>query len=95
MRILTIIIASLLALGIFFDGLRASDPYDPVPGAYDDLTTEQVENLESEREASRMIDEEVSRGGDRFLVMEATAYTWTGQLPVHGRTGGRWQWTPM
>lgn len=80
--LIVVVILVLTLIGVNY--LRASDPYDPVPGAYDDLTTEQVENLESEREASRMIDEEVSRGGDRFLVMEATAYTWTGNQTASG-----------
>jgi 3D (Asp-Asp-Asp) domain-containing protein len=64
--------------------LRADDPYDPVPGAYDGLTTEEIEQLEAEREASRMIDQEVSRGAERVMMMEATAYTWTGQRTASG-----------
>lgn len=84
MRVLTIIVALLLTLGLVFDGTRAVDPYEPVPGAYDGLTEQEIEQLEAEREASRMIDEEVSRGGERILTMEATAYTWTGQRTASG-----------
>ena len=86
MRVLTIAIALLLllALGLVYDGVRAVDPYEPVPGAYDGLTEQEIEQLEAEREASRMIDEEVSRGGERILTMEATAYTWTGQRTASG-----------
>jgi 3D (Asp-Asp-Asp) domain-containing protein len=31
-----------------------------------------------------MIDQEVSRGAERILVMECTAYTWTGQRTASG-----------
>gem|GEM_PF-3207486 len=64
--------------------LRADDPYDPVPGTYDGLTAERIDNLEAEREASRLIDQEVSRGGERVLTMEATAYTWSGSKTASG-----------
>ena len=86
MRVLTIAIALLLllALGLVYDGVRAVDPYEPVPGAYDGLTEQEIEQLEAEREASRMIDEEVSRGAERVMMMEATAYTWTGQRTASG-----------
>jgi len=84
MRVLTIIVALLLTIGLIYDGTRATDPYEPVPGAYDGLTTEEIQQLETEREASRMIDEEVSRGADRIMTMEATAYTWTGQRTASG-----------
>lgn len=84
MRVLTIIVALLLTLGLVYDGVRAMGPYEPVPGAYDGLTEQEIEQLEAEREASRMIDEEVSRGGERIMTMEATAYTWTGQRTASG-----------
>ena len=87
MRFLTLIIGLLFALVLVFNGLRPAepiDPYEPAPGAYDGLTTEQITNLEAEREASRMIDEEVSRGAERVMMMEATAYTWTGQRTASG-----------
>lgn len=84
MRVLTIIVALLLTIGLIYDGTRAMDPYEPAPGAYDGLTAEQITNLEAEREAARLIDEEVSRGGERVIVMEATAYTWTGQRTASG-----------
>ena len=76
MRVLTIIVALLLTIGLIYDGTRAKDPYEPAPGAYDGLTAEQITNLEAEREASR--------GGERILTMEATAYTWTGQRTASG-----------
>ena len=79
MRFLTLIIGLLFALVLVFNGLRPAepiDPYEPVPGAYDGLTTKEIEQLEAEREASRMI--------DQVLVMEATAYTWTGQRTASG-----------
>lgn len=84
MRVLTIIVALLLTIGLIYDGTRATDPYEPVPGAYDGLTGQEIEQLEAEREASRLIDEEVSRGAERILTMEATAYTWTGQRTASG-----------
>jgi 3D (Asp-Asp-Asp) domain-containing protein len=84
MRVLTIIVALLLTIGLIYDGTRAMDPYEPIPGAYDGLTEQEIEQLEAEREASRMIDEEVSRGGERIMTMEATAYTWTGQRTASG-----------
>jgi 3D (Asp-Asp-Asp) domain-containing protein len=87
MRILGFIMTLLLALAIVYSGLRPTeptDPYEPVPGAYDGLTTEEIEQLEAEREASRLIDEEVSRGAERVMMMEATAYTWTGQRTKSG-----------
>jgi 3D (Asp-Asp-Asp) domain-containing protein len=84
MRILTIIMALLLTLGLVYDGTRAVDPYEPVPGAYDGLTGQEIEQLEFEREASRLIDQEVSRGADPVMMMEATAYTWTGQRTASG-----------
>ena len=78
MRILNFIIALLVAvtLVLICAGTRAVDPYEPAPGAYDGLTAEQITNLEAEREASR--------GGERILTMEATAYTWTGQQTASG-----------
>jgi 3D (Asp-Asp-Asp) domain-containing protein len=86
MRILNFIIALLVAvtLVLICAGTRALDPYEPAPGAYDGLTTEQITNLEAEREASRMIDQEVSRGVDPVMMMECTAYTWTGQRTKSG-----------
>lgn len=86
MRFLTFIIALLVAvtLVLICAGTRAVDPYEPAPGAYDGLTAEQITNLEAEREAARLIDEEVSRGAERILTMEATAYTWTGQRTKSG-----------
>ncbi len=84
MRVLTIIIALLLTIGLVYDGSRALDPYEPAPGAYDGLTGQEITNLETEREASRLIDEEVSRGAERILVMECTAYTWTGNKTATG-----------
>jgi 3D (Asp-Asp-Asp) domain-containing protein len=83
MRVLIFIVALLLGLALVCDGISV-DPYEPAPGAYDGLTTEQIANLEAEREASRMIDQEVSRGAERILVMECTAYTWTGQRTKSG-----------
>ena len=79
MRFLTLIIGLLFALVLVFNGLRPAepiDPYEPVPGAYDGLTTKEIEQLEAERE--------VSRGSERVMVMEATAYTWTGQRTASG-----------
>ena len=84
MRVLTIIIALLLALGLVYYGTRAIDSYEPVPEAYDGLTEHEITNLETEREASRLIDEEVSRGAERIMTMEATAYTWTGYRTASG-----------
>jgi len=83
MRVLIFIVALLLGLALVCDGISV-DPYEPVPGAYDGLTAEEIQQLETEREASRMIDQEVSRGADRILVMECTAYTWTGQRTKSG-----------
>jgi 3D (Asp-Asp-Asp) domain-containing protein len=83
MRFLTLIIGLLFVLVLVFNGLRPAepvDPYEPAPGAYDGLTEQEIEQLE----ASRMIDQEVSRGADRILVMEATAYTWTGNRTASG-----------
>jgi 3D (Asp-Asp-Asp) domain-containing protein len=86
MRILNFIIALLVAvtLVLICAGTRATDPYEPVPGAYDGLTTEEIEQLEAECEAARLIDEEVSRGAERVMMMEATAYTWTGNRTASG-----------
>ena len=84
MRVLIFIVALLLGLALVCDGTKSMDPYEPVPGAYDGLTAEEIQQLETEREASRLIDEEVSRGGERVMVMEATAYTWTGQRTASG-----------
>lgn len=87
MRFLTLIIGLLFVLVLVFNGLRPAepmDPYEPVPGAYDGLSTEEIEQLEDEREAARLIDEEVSRGAERILTMEATAYTWTGNRTASG-----------
>lgn len=87
MRFLTLIIGLLFALVLVFNGLRPAepmDPYEPVPGAYDGLTAEEIQQLETEREASRLIDAEVSRGAERVMVMECTAYTWTGQRTKSG-----------
>ena len=87
MRFLTLIIGLLFVLVLVFNGLRPAepvDPYEPVPGAYDGLSTEEIEQLEDEREAARLIDEEVSRGAERILTMEATAYTWTGCRTASG-----------
>ena len=81
MRFLTLIIGLLFVLVLVFNGLR---PAEPAPGAYDGLTAEQITNLEAEREAARLIDEEVSRGAERILTMEATAYTWTGNRTASG-----------
>jgi len=83
MRVLIFIVALLLGLALVCDGISV-DPYEPVPGAYDGLTAEEIQQLETEREASRLIDEEVSRGGGRILTMEATAYTWTGCRTASG-----------
>jgi 3D (Asp-Asp-Asp) domain-containing protein len=77
-------VALLLTIGLIYDGTRATDPYEPAPGSYDGLTEQEIEQLEAEREASRMIDEEVSRGAERVMMMEATAYTWTGQRTASG-----------
>jgi 3D (Asp-Asp-Asp) domain-containing protein len=87
MRFLTLIIGLLFVLVLVFNGLRPAepvDPYEPVPGAYDGLTDQQITNMEAEQEASRLIDQEVSRGSDRIMVMECTAYTWTGQRTKSG-----------
>ena len=86
MRKLIFLIVLLLIIMILYGTCPAEpiDPYEPVPGAYDGLTAEQITNLEAEREAARLIDEEVSRGGERILTMEATAYTWTGQRTASG-----------
>lgn len=86
MRKLIFLIVLLLIIMILYGTCPAEpiDPYEPVPGAYDGLTTKEIEQLEAEREASRMIDQEVSRGGERIMTMEATAYTWTGQQTASG-----------
>lgn len=87
MRFLTLIIGLLFALVLVFNGLRPAepvDPYEPAPRAYDGLTEQEIEQLEAEREASRMIDQEVSRGAERVMMMECTAYTWTGQRTKSG-----------
>ena len=70
MRILNFIIALLVAvtLVLICAGTRAVDPYEPAPGAYDGLTAEQITNLEAERD----------------MMMEATAYTWTGNRTASG-----------
>ena len=92
MKQIAVIIALIFALTIFFNGIRAADPYQPAPGAYDGLTQDEIQDLEREREASRAIDREVSRGDHDVMVMEATAYTWTGNKtatgtwPEEGRT---------
>ena len=85
-RKLIFLIVLLLIIMILYGTCPAEpiDPYEPAPGAYDGLTTEQITNLEAEREASRMIDEEVSRGAERVMMMEATAYTWTGNRTASG-----------
>lgn len=86
MRKLIFLIVLLLVIMILYGTCPAEpiDPYEPAPGAYDGLTTEEIEQLEAEREASRMIDQEVSRGAERVMMMEATAYTWTGQRTASG-----------
>ena len=84
MKKIIVLIAVLFALTVFFNGIRAADPYQPVPGAYDGLTQEEIQDLEREREASRDIDREVSRSGNHVMVMEATAYTWTGYRTATG-----------
>jgi 3D (Asp-Asp-Asp) domain-containing protein len=86
MRKLIFLIVLLLIIMILYGTCPAEpiDPYEPAPGAYDGLTTEQITNLDAEREASRLIDAEVSRGSDRIMVMECTAYTWTGQRTKSG-----------
>jgi 3D (Asp-Asp-Asp) domain-containing protein len=86
MRKLIFLIVLLLIIMILYGTCPAEpiDPYEPAPGAYDGLTTEQITNLEAEREASRMIDQEVSRGAERVMMMEATAYTWTGNRTASG-----------
>ena len=56
----------------------------PEPGAYDGLTKQEIKELEAEREAARLIDQQVSRGGQKVMVMEATAYTWTGNQTATG-----------
>ena len=63
---------------------HATDPYEPVPGAYDGLSRQEIKELEAEREAARLIDQQVSRGGQKVMVMEATAYTWTGCRTTSG-----------
>jgi 3D (Asp-Asp-Asp) domain-containing protein len=85
-----IILAILFALALIVSAVQATDPYEPVPGALDGLTVEEVQDLEREREASKLIDQEVSRGS-QIMVMEATAYchgtiTATGTKPTPGRT---------
>ena len=86
MRKLIFLIVLLLIIMILYGTCPAEpiDPYEPAPGAYDGLTTKEIEQLEAEREASRLIDEEVSRGAERVMMMEATAYTWTGQRTASG-----------
>jgi 3D (Asp-Asp-Asp) domain-containing protein len=86
MRKLIFLIVLLLIIMILYGTCPAEpiDPYEPAPGAYDGLTTEQITNLDAEREASRLIDQEVSRGSERILTMEATAYTWTGNRTASG-----------
>ena len=86
MRKLIFLIVLLLIIMILYGTCPAEpiDPYEPAPGAYDGLTAEEIQQLETEREASRLIDEEVSRGAERILTMEATAYTWTGQRTASG-----------
>jgi 3D (Asp-Asp-Asp) domain-containing protein len=86
MRKLIFLIVLLLIIMILYGTCPAEpiDPYEPVPGAYDGLTTKEIEQMEAEREASRMIDAEVSRGAERVMMMEATAYTWTGNRTASG-----------
>lgn len=77
-------------------GIDRFEAYKPVPGAFDGLTQQEIEDLEREKAASQMIDrymeQEVSRGGGRTMTMEATAYcytgcrTYTGTWPEEGRT---------
>lgn len=70
-------------------GIDQFDAYQPVPGAFDGLTQQEIEDLEREKAASQMIDRQVSepsRGEVRTMTMEATAYTWTG----HRTTSGTW-----
>lgn len=92
-RLLVIFVVSIVTLLMFMSQgeVIETDPYEPAPGAYEGLTEQEIMDLEAERDASRLIDEQVSRGGMRTVKMEATAYyygdiTSTGTSPVAGRT---------
>lgn len=86
-----VIAGALIVLLLVTVPAGATDPYEPVPGAYDGLTKQEIKELEAEREAARLIDQQVSRGRQQVMVMEATYYcyghiTATGTKPVPGRT---------
>lgn len=78
-----VIAGALIVLLLVTVPAGATDPYEPVPGAYDGLTKQEIKELAAEREAARLIDQQVSRGG-QVMVMEATAYTWTGYRTATG-----------
>ena len=60
---------------------HAIDPLEPEPGGF---SQQEIKELAAEREAARLIDQQVSRGGQKVMVMEATAYTWTGYRTATG-----------
>lgn len=73
----------LLILGVTL-AIKLIDPYTPASGAYHGLDRQEILELQNEREASKMIDAQVSRGGHEIRTMEATAYTWTGDKTFTG-----------
>lgn len=79
--LLTIIL--LLILGVTL-AIKIVDPYTPAKGAYYGLDRQEILELQNEREASKMIDAQVSRGGYDIRTMEATAYSWTGNKTASG-----------
>lgn len=71
-------LALLLAAVVVYTLVVYVIPYIPEQGACEGLSRQEILQLENEREASRVIDAQVSRGGYDIREMEATAYTWTG-----------------
>ncbi|MEN6325828.1 MAG: 3D domain-containing protein [Syntrophomonas sp.] len=69
-------------------GADTGDPYTPAPGAFQGLTARELQNKARELEATKAIDREyqqsVSRGAERVLMAEASAYTWTGNRTTSG-----------
>lgn len=84
MRIASIALALLFALGIILSATQATDPWELASGSYDGLTKKEILDLETEREASKLIDQQVSRGTYPTIYVQATAYTWTGRQTATG-----------
>ena len=79
--LLGIMIGALSVMG-YITAVKA-DPYEPAP-EMQTLTKQELLEKENEREASRMIDAQVSRGGYDIREMKATAYTWSGNKTATG-----------